>query len=136
MLKIRIQIRCRLPAKMDEYNQLKWLDEKARLDNIAVEMLSREDSELFIYFEFDKKTSELSMAKRFNNIINHFATQKLEKKRITLMISKTEKEKTYYEIMPLNFDGNSFAEVSIRAEDFEKLKNLFQPNLIVKNKKK
>jgi hypothetical protein len=131
--KVKKRLDCGLTAKIDEYGKIEWDEEKARLDNVSVEINARKDSELFAYFEFSKNTTKKYIKSRLLNVANHFSSLGIEKNRITLVVSTTEREMTYFEIKPLNYSGYSIGDFIIRAEDFDKLERFFQNKKPKKN---
>ncbi len=122
---------------IDEYSNLDWKDEKPRLLNVVITMKQFKEAELFAYFEFDKKTSNAKKKSRLIKVFNFLsATGRIEKNRITFLISEAERERTYYELIPQKVSNSYFCDdcVIIRGEDLEKIVDIFEPKT-VKNKK-
>jgi hypothetical protein len=79
------------PLIFDQYSKLNWNDERAHLDAIAIEMQKYEDSELFVWIKFDKKTFSSNAKTKLLNILNHLSMRGLKKNRITFMISEADR---------------------------------------------
>ena len=118
------------PYIIDEYSKLKWNDEKPRLLNVVFTMKEQfKDAELFAFFEFDEKTPNTKKKSRLIKVFNFLsATGKIEKNRITFLISETERERTYYQPVPEKVSNSYFCDdcVIIRGEDLEKIVDIFE----------
>jgi len=136
--KIFVAPACILPSKIDEYAELPWSDEKARLENVAFQMKDLKDMKLSVFINLDNKTSQ---SERRNYLIKVFkyltAFSELEKNRVTFLISELDAKSVWFQTFPKNFDS-AFCDdyFVIRGEDLEKIDNLFQPKPATKKRNK
>ena len=101
--KIFVAPACGLPYTIDEYAELPWNDEKARLENLVFQMQRLKDMELFAFFEFNKKTLQVERKNYLAKVLNYLsATGGLEKSKITFLISESEGKRTYFQPFPKN----------------------------------
>lgn len=144
MAKISVVPACWLPPKIDQYGNISWSDQKARLEYFAIR-ISKEDnkiSEGIIYLYFDEKSPANLTTNRLRNIYNHlFITRKFDKNLFTFVISKDYGDDlTEFMIYPQEFisdlDKICMDCLVIKAENIEKLESLFQSKTIAKTRKK
>jgi hypothetical protein len=136
--KVFVVVNIGSPYIIDEYSKLGWSDERARLDNVVIVMQEFKDTEVFAFFDFDKRISQAERKNRLTKIANHLSIGGLEKNRITFLISEADTERIWYQLVPKKFSEQYFCDncLVIKAENFEKLENLFKPKPITKNRKK
>ncbi len=118
------------PFIIDEYSELKWNDERARLDNVIATMHDIKDSELFAFISFNKRTSQSKRKTYLKKMLNHLTvTRSFEKNRLTFMISQSDEKRVYFQPVPKYvtsiYDSCEDCLV-IKAEDFDKLTELFR----------
>jgi hypothetical protein len=115
------------PWILDEYTKLNWNDERARLEMISLEMKKREDSELFIWVDFDKSSFNPKSKIKLSKILNYLSSRGLQKKRVTFMISEADSIRYKYQPIPNEFLNSYYPDeyILIRGEDLEKVSNLF-----------
>lgn len=128
---------CILPFTIDEYSNIKWNDERARLDNVILHMQNFEDLNLFIFLDFDKKIPPIRKRNRLKKILNYLSvTRNFKKDRIVFLISDSESESARFQPLPKDLLNTFFSDYfSIKGEDFDKLEKLFQTNTKINNKK-
>lgn len=138
MVKVIVLPNIGSPLILDEYTNLNWNDERPRLDYIAYEMQTREDSELFAWIYFSINTSGIQRQNRLVKLLNHLSAKGLKKDRITFLITEEDKERFCYQPIPNELSNTYFCDdcIVIRGEDLEKLVNIFQSKPITKNRKK
>ncbi len=126
------------PLIIDEYSELNWNDEKARLDNVAIQMQNFKDMKLFAFFNFDNKISQAKRKNYLIKVLNHLsALRGLKKNRITFLISESDAKRVWFQPFPKDFNSafcdNCFV---IKGEDFERIDNLFQSKPVTKKRSK
>jgi len=129
MVKIFITPRCGLPMTIDEYGKFPWADERARLDNVSIQMQHiDENQKLFIFYNFTKKT-QAQVKNHLVKVLNFLTERgKLKKNRIVFLLSEEDYEKTKFQILPPNFESIACDDcILIRGENVEKLMNIFNP---------
>lgn len=126
------------PYIIDEYSSPIWNEEKGRLDNVVSVLQDSKDAEVFAFFEFDRRTSQTERKKRLTKITNHLSARGLEKSRITFLISESDAERIWYQLIPKKFSEQYFCDscLVVKAEDFEKLESLFTPKPTNKKRNK
>jgi len=136
--KVFVAINIGSPYIIDEYSKPSWNDEKLRLDNVAAVMQDSKDAEVFAFFYFDKRISHAERKNRLTKITNRLSIRGIEKSRITFLISEADTERIWYQLVPKKFSEQYFCDncLIIKAEDFEKLENLFKPKQTNKKRNK
>lgn len=115
------------PYIIDTYSELSWNDERARLDNIVSTMQRYEDSELFAWISFDKKTFNSKAKPKLLKILNHLSMRGLKNNRVTFMISEADLNTFRFQPVPQELVTSYYFDeyIIIRGEDLEKLSVLF-----------
>jgi hypothetical protein len=119
------------PRIFDAYSKLDWNEEQARLNNVLYSMKDNKTDELLVFLNFEKTASQIERKTYLTKILNYLSgTDRLEKNRITFLISEAESRWVKFQSVPQNaidvfFDWNN--SLLIKGEDFDKLNNLFQP---------
>ena len=140
MAKVIVLANAGSPLILDNYEVLDWNDEKQRLSAIAIDMKERKDSELLVYLDFDRRSSQTERKNYLTKVLNQLTIVRgLEKNRITFLISESATKRTRFQ--PVSEEIlDTYARCDdcliIKAEDFEKLENLFRPKTTAKNRKK
>lgn len=128
------------PVKLDEYGDLNWNDERARLENLVYQLKTSMDAALFMFISFDKKTSQAQRKNYLMKVLNELTVvRKLERSSITFLISESGSKRIYFQFVPKESSHIYYGCddcLVIRAEDFEMLENLFRPNPINTKRKK
>ncbi len=137
LAKVFVVVNIGSPYIIDEYSELSLSDEKARLKNIAVVMQDYKDAEVFAFFDFDKRTSQAERKNRLSKVSSYLSASRLEKNRITFLISEADGERIRYQLVPKKFSDQYYCDdcLVIKSEDFEKLESLFRPKPITKKRK-
>ncbi len=117
------------PLVIDQYQAVRWADERPRLDNAAMQMKDMPDSELIIHVAFaasDRNASKREYLKRLVDYL--FSRWKMEANRITFAISTTTDRRTT-KLQPvrssLMTEFPFFDALVVRAEDRSRLSVLF-----------
>ena len=127
------------PYILTEYSELSWNEERGILDAAVFEMNEKKDMKLLAYIYFNKKDSQAQRKNYLIKFLNHISeVRNLEKNRVTLLISESDSKRVRLQPVPKQFsdyycDDNCLV---IKAEDFDRLKNLFQSNSTNKKRKK
>jgi hypothetical protein len=125
------------PYIIDEYSELNWNEERARLDNAAFQMQKYKDMKLLLYIYFDKKNSQVQRKNYLVKLLNHLSeTKKLEKHRLVFLISETDSKWVRLQPVPQGF-LNYYCDdcIAFNAIDFDKFEKLFQPKIIKSRRK-
>lgn len=120
------------PIDMDQYSDLSWNEERARLDAAVFEMSKQKDMVLFIYFYFDKNSPQIERKTHLINVLHHLSdVRRLEKDRIIFLISETDGQLVKLQMIPRKIykDFICCDYITINAAHFDKLEKLFNPKL-------
>lgn len=118
------------PSPIEDYSSVRWIEEKARLDNVAFFMQGNKDRELLAFLYFDKQSSQIERKDYLQKILNYLSeTGNLDKQRITFFISESDKKRIYFQPASQDFTAADHCRdcLIFKAEDFNKLENLFSP---------
>ena len=117
------------PLIIDEYEEMKWNDEKVRIDSILIMMQKFNEAELFIFLNFGKKKLQNERKIYLAKLLNYLSEVRgLERNRITFLISESVRKTTKYQLVPKDFSDIYLGYedyLIIKGENFDQLNNFF-----------
>ena len=121
-----------LPLRIDEFGKISQGDKKARMDNFFVELQNNPAAEGVIKLQDD---NDLMTHLRF--LSNYIKVRNFDKTRVSFIIADENEQQTQLWIIPPGAENSKCEDCSIiKAEDFDKLENLFRPKPTTNKRKK
>lgn len=113
---------------IQEYSKIDWNEEKIRLNEVILQMQEAEDSQLWAFINFERKTSQVERKKHLTEVFKYISESgSIDKNRITFFVSESDNENFRYEIMLPGIKLDLCNDcLIIRDKDFDKLEELFQ----------
>ncbi len=116
------------PLIIDVYGNLKWKDEKIRLDAAIIEITNPNNAELLIFVGYDDELLKKGVKKYLVKILNHLNSRGLSKDRVTFLTEYAKTKQTKLQPLPPELDARDFFTeyLIIKGEDLEKVAKMFK----------
>ncbi len=116
------------PHIIDIYGELKWNDEKIRLDNAVIETDRHKDAELLIFIGYDDKLEKNGVKNYLSKILEHLTSRGLRKNQVSFLTEYSKNKQTKLQLLPKELDAADFYKeyLIIKGEDLEKLAKMFK----------
>ena len=117
------------PVILDEYSNLKWNDERSRLDIVIAEMANRPKFELLIFMNFRASVLGSARRQKVSQILRHITqNRKADPSKITFVLSTEPMTDVKFQLVPQDMVDIFTPELAliIPSEKFGKFEQLFR----------